>query len=121
MTDDQELIVYYENEKCRAERSLGYIDNSNPYRTYNYKVHDEWCGGCTLKDLKRIVESAEKHGVPLDTPVCIERVHDSYFEKHGWTTTTYDGDPSMLGQEFFQAWAVMYMRNKQAILIHAHY
>ncbi len=35
----------------------------------------------TVKELKKRIE-----GLSDDTPVYIERIHDVYFDKYGWTT-----------------------------------
>jgi len=44
---------------------------------------------CTVGDLKKHIE---KHNIPDDAPVVVQRVEDVYYDKHGWKTYLKKGE-----------------------------
>lgn len=73
--------------------------------------------GLTLGQLRQRVE--RWGDLPDDTPVCIERIEDVYFEKHGWSTFDQQLAGMADAESFFQAWGCLSHDGK--ILIKAHY
>lgn len=74
----------------------------------------------TAGQLKTKLES-----VPDDTIVCIERVEDIYFEKHGWKTERVvfqeiDGVPYDYN-DYFPAFCSTYLKEPNKLVILAHY
>jgi len=66
----------------------------------------------TIKELKERIKN-----LPDDMEVCIERIHDCYFEKYNWSSTKVDfgnGD----GIEFTKASSIARVRGKFIICAH---
>lgn len=74
----------------------------------------------TVKQLRDKLQN-----LPDDAIVCIERVEDVYFEKHGWTTERkvfqyIDGEPYDYN-DYFNAFCSTYLKEENRLVILAHY
>lgn len=77
----------------------------------------------TVGQLKKILEREDFND---NTPVFIERVEDIYFEKYSWKTETlvFQRDKNgeiMESAEIFQASQVQGSKDRNKLIIYAHY
>lgn len=52
-------------------------------------------------------------------PVFVERMHDHYFQKRGWSTLKVEGDYPEDKDEFIKSWCAV--KNENGLLIYNHY
>lgn len=70
----------------------------------------------TIGDLKKFIE---KHDLPDDAIILVERVHDIYFEKHNWETVKKEVDVWET-HEYIEAFCACKYEDKN-LYINCHY
>jgi len=74
----------------------------------------------TVKELKQRLENCSD-----DAIICIERIEDVYFEKHGWKTKNIIFQKNKKGEviedtDYLEASSVCITKNEKEIIILAH-
>lgn len=68
----------------------------------------------TVGDLRKAIK-----GLPTNAPVYVERIHDMYFDKHGWETKNkgeYENHT-----EYIRAWGVARWPKDKSLYIDCHF